>query len=205
MRLPFFNSRRAVCSGWDLTWMPESRMRMPLRPLLAAALASALAYPAALASELDAEGVPVPAAVTARDNFHDASLIEDLAGRWAGNGMAVYPDGRSEAMRCVALYVRERAPGQMREVIRCKGAEIELRLGGKWTIKDGAISGTWTEDTYSLSGKLSGSSVPTGFDIKATSTFADATVAVRMSGCRQDIVMTFSQQVDQMKLALRKC
>ncbi len=165
---------------------------------------SALASQAA-ASELDAAGVPVPAAVTAHDAFHDTSLIADLAGRWAGSGTAVYPDGRNETMRCVALYVRDHGPGQMRQVIRCKGADIELKLGGNWTVKQGAIVGTWTEDTYSLSGNLSGASVPTGFDVKATSTFADATVAVRMSGCRQDIVMTFSQQVDHMTLALRKC
>ena len=180
-------------------------MRTPLRTLVTAALALGLACGGTLASELDAAGVPVPAAVTAQDAFHDTSLIEDLAGRWAGNGTAVYPDGRNEAMRCVALYKRDQAPGQMRQAIRCKGADIELKLGGSWVVKDGAISGTWTEDTYSLSGNLSGAAVPTGFDVKATSTFADATVAVRMSGCRQDIVMTFTQQVDQMKLSLRKC
>jgi hypothetical protein len=166
---------------------------------------SALAWHGATASELDAEGVPVPAAVTASDAFHDTSLIEDLSGRWAGSGTAFYPSGSSEALRCVALYVRERVPGQMRQVIRCKGASMELKLGGRWGVKDGTISGTWTEDTYSLSGKLNGAAVPTGFDVKATSTFADATVAVRMSGCRQDIVMTFTQQVDKMKLTLRKC
>ncbi len=180
-------------------------MHMLMRHFATATLAWAIACGATFASELDATGVPVPAAVTAHDAFHDTSLIEDLAGRWAGNGTAVYPDGRNEALRCVALYKRDLAPGQMRQAIRCKGADIELKLGGSWVVKDGAISGTWTEDTYSLSGNLSGSAVPTGFDIKATSTFADATVAVRMSGCRQDIVMTFTQQVDQMKLSLRKC
>jgi len=180
-------------------------MRTPIRFGLAAALAFGSAGGATAASELDAAGVPVPAAVTARGGFHDSSLIEDLAGRWAGNGMALYPDGHNEALRCVALYLREGAPGQMRQAIRCKGADIELKLGGSWTVKGGAISGTWTEDTYSLAGDLNGAAVPAGFDVRATSTFADATVAVRMSGCRQDIVMTFSREIDQMTLALRKC
>jgi hypothetical protein len=176
-----------------------------LHTVLAAAVAAALVGTTAPASELNADGVPVPAAVSRHDAFHDASLIGDLAGRWAGKGTAVYPGGRSEALRCVALYARDRGPGQMRQVIRCKGTDMELKLGGSWTVKDGAIVGTWTEETYSLSGKLRGAAVPTGFDVKATSTFADATVEVRMSGCRQDIVMTFTQQVDSMKLALRKC
>ncbi len=178
---------------------------MPLRLILATTLLLTLVLPAAAASELDATGVPVPAAISARDAFHDRSLIEDLAGRWAGNGTAIYPDGSSEPLRCVALYVRERAEGQVREMIRCKGTNMELKLGGNWAVKNGTIAGTWTEDTYSLAGKLNGLAVPTGFDIKATSTFADASVSVRMSGCRQDIVMTFSQQVDHLKMALRKC
>lgn len=180
-------------------------MRMPIRSLIAAALALAVACNGVAASELDAAGVPVPEAISANNSFHDLSLIADLAGRWAGKGTAVYPGGRSEALRCVALYVRDRAPGQMRQVIRCKGADMELKLGGSWTVKNGAIAGTWTEDTYSLSGKLNGTAVAAGFDVRATSAFADATVAVRMSGCRQDILMTFTQQVDHMKLALRKC
>ena len=174
------------------------------RFLLPIALVLVPALPAP-ASELDASGVPVPAAVSAGDSFHDLSLIEDLAGRWAGAGTAVYPDGASEALRCVAVYARERVAGEMREMIRCKGANLELKLGGNWAVKNGTIAGTWTEDTYSLSGRLNGFSVPAGFDFKATSTFADASVSVRMSGCRQDIVMTFSQQVDHLKMALRKC
>ena len=178
---------------------------MPIRPLLTAALLATLLCQPTAASELDAAGVPVPVAVTTRDAFHDSSLIDDLAGRWAGNGTAVYPDGSSEPLRCVALYVRDHAPGQMRQVIRCKGTDMELKLGGNWTLKNGAISGTWSEDTYSLAGKLDGTAVPTGFDVRATSTFADATVAVRMAGCRQDILMTFTQEVDHMKLSLRKC
>ena len=82
---------------------------------------------------------------------------------------------------------------------------MDLKLGGSWSIKNGAIAGTWTEETYSLSGNLSGNAAPSGFDVKATSTFADVAVAVRMSGCTQDITMTFSQQIDRMHLALRKC
>ena len=174
--------------------------------LLASALSSASG------SELDAHGVPVPTAVAATNSFHDTSLIEDLAGRWAGQGTALYTDGSSEQLRCVAIYVPEpltkaSAPGpaEMRQSIRCKGSNMELKLGGAWAIRNGTIAGTWTEETYSLAGKLTGRAVPAGFDLKATSTFADASVVVRLSGCTQDIVMTFSQEVDRLHVALRKC
>ena len=172
-----------------------------------------LALGQAQGAELDANGVPVPTPVSAAASFHDSSLIEDLAGRWSGQGSALYTDGSSEKLRCVATYVPEgarggsegAAQGQMRQNIRCKGASMELKLGGAWSIRDGAIAGTWTEETYSLAGKLTGQAVPSGFDLKATSTFADASVAVRLSGCSQDIVMTFSQDVDRLHVALRKC
>ena len=168
-------------------------------------LASALGT--ARGSELDGNGVPVPTPVSAAAGFHDASLIEDLTGRWSGLGSALYMDGSTEKLRCVATYIRESggATTQMRQNIRCKGSNMELKLGGAWSIRNGAIAGTWTEETFSLSGDLTGRAVPDGFDLKATSTFADASVTVRMSGCTQDIVMTFTQQVDRMHVALRKC
>ena len=166
----------------------------------------------AFGTELDANGVPVPMPVSANAAFHDTSLIEDLAGRWSGQGSALYTDGSSEKLHCVATYIPEGTRGrpaavlgQMQQVIRCKGVNMELKLGGTWTIRDGAISGTWTEETYSLAGNLTGNAVPTGFDLKATSTMADASVAVRLSGCTQDIVMTFTQEVDRLHVALRKC
>ena len=178
---------------------------MPFRAVIAAAALLALSLPVSSASELDESGVPVPTAVSASGNYKALALIEDLAGRWAGSGTATYPGGRTEALKCVAVYQRAQAPGEMREVIRCRGAEMQLKLGGVWAVKDGTISGSWTEETYSLSGRLHGVQVPSGFDFKATSTFADASVSVRMAGCKQEITMAFSQQVDKLSMLLRKC
>jgi len=168
-------------------------------------IAAAATLPA-LASELDPNGVPKPTPVSSAAGFHDVSLVEDLAGRWSGAGSALYTDGSSEKLKCVATYVPEAGAGnQMRQNIRCNGSNMELKLGGAWSVHKGVIEGTWTEETYSLAGKLAGRATPSGFDLKATSTFADASVTVRMSGCSQDIVMTFTQQVDKMRLTLRKC
>ncbi len=168
-------------------------------------LLTAATFASANAAALDADGVPVPTPVSAQAAFHDASLLQDLAGRWSGIGSALYTDGSSERLRCVATYVPERLGTAVHQVIRCKGTAMDLKLGGAWAIKDGSIAGTWTEETYSLSGSLNGQAAPAGFDVKATSTFADVSVAVRMSGCTQDITMTFSQQIDRMHLALHKC
>ena len=166
----------------------------------------AIASSSVHASEFDGNGVPVPIPVSATPAFHDASLIADLAGRWSGLGSALYSDGTTEKIKCVATYVREgAAPTQIHQNIRCSGSNMTLKLGGAWNIRDGAIAGTWSEETYSLSGNLTGHAVPSGFDLKATSTFADASVTVRMSGCTQDIVMTFTQEVDRMHITLRKC
>jgi len=167
---------------------------------------------AAPAAEFDLNGVPVPTPVAATAPFHDFSLMADLAGYWSGQGSALYTDGSSEKLHCTATYSLQGshggpagAPGEIQQTIRCKGSNMELKLGGSWTVRDGTIAGTWSEETYSLSGRLTGKAVPSGFDLKATSSFADASVAVRLSGCSQDIDMTFTQQVDKMHLALRKC
>ena len=156
-------------------------------------------------SELDTNGVPVPTRVSAASGFHDASLIDDLAGRWSGTGSALYTDGTSEKLHCVATYAAAAGSNGLHQNIRCTGSNMELKLGGDWSVRNGAIAGTWTEETYSLAGKLTGHAVPTGFDLSATSTFADASVAVRIKGCAQDIVMSFTQQVDKMRLTLHKC
>jgi len=174
--------------------------------LLAASLTTAGA------AELDANGVPVPTPVAATSPFHDYSLIQDLGGYWSGQGSARYTDGSSEKLHCVATYAVHGPhdgpagpPGEVQQTIRCKGSNMELKLGGTWTIRDGTIAGTWSEETYSLAGRLTGKAVPAGFDLKATSSFADASVAVRLSGCTQDIEMSFTQQVDKLHIALHKC
>ena len=97
---------------------------------LAVLAASLCAAPAA---ELDTNGVPVPMAVAATAPFHDYSLIEDLAGYWSGQGSALYTDGSSEKLHCVATYSLQgqhagtvARPGEMQQLIRCKGSNICL-------------------------------------------------------------------------------
>ena len=180
-----------------------------MRPLLsvpvAALLLALVAWPSLGASQLDANGVPVPEQVAPSGSFHDSSLLSDLSGRWAGSGSATYTDGSSERLKCVVTYMPDPVGAHVRQMIRCRGDSMSLQLAGHWSIKDGAIAGTWQEDTYSLSGTLSGHSGPDGYRILAESTFADAKVDVHIVGCEQDIVMRFSQQVDTLQAVLRKC
>jgi hypothetical protein len=177
--------------------------RIPSRSVLAAVII--LATTSVEASELDTNGIPVPTMVSARSDFGDRSLIEDLAGRWSGSGSARYTDGSNESLRCVVTYAPQHQAGDMRQNIRCKGVNFELELRGAWSIKAGHIAGTWNETTYSLEGTLTGASVADGFNIAATSSFADAKVNVRIDGCQQNITMRFSQQVEILKAVLKKC
>ena len=153
----------------------------------------ALALLAAL--PLVANSAPMPANET----------VVGLKGRWAGPGEAIYKDGKREAFKCVVVYFTDKAGAAVRQTISCKSEGLELSLKNEWAVKEGSITGTWHETHYELKGTLLGSVDTAGYNLYAENEFANATIAVRSSGCEQEVVMKFSKQVDVLTAKLRKC
>ena len=126
----------------------------------------------------------------------DASgqLVNALIGRWAGNGEAVFKDGKHELFKCVVTYFTDKAGDKVKQSLRCNSERLDLSLESNWQVSAGSITGTWRETKYELKGTLLGSMDPEGYNLYAENEFANATISVRTSACQQDVVMKFSKE-----------
>lgn len=132
-------------------------------------------------------------------------LVTSLVGRWAGNGEALYKDGKHEPFKCVVVYFTDHAGNEVKQTIRCNSDSLDLNVESAWKVKEGSITGTWHETKYELKGTLLGSLDPEGYSLYAENEFANATISVRTSACSQDVVMKFSKAVDLLTAKLKKC
>ncbi len=147
--------------------------------------------------------MPVAALGTAAPT--SGELVTSLIGRWAGPGEAQYKDGKHEAFKCVVTYFTDKQGEKVKQTIHCTSESLELQLESAWAVKEGSITGTWHETHYELKGTLLGSMDPQGYSLYAENEFANATISVRTSACKQDVVMKFSKQVDVLTAQLKKC
>ena len=132
-------------------------------------------------------------------------LVTSLVGRWAGQGEALYKDGKHEPFKCVVTYFTDHAGNEVKQIIRCNSESLDLNLESAWKVSEGSITGTWRETKYELKGTLLGSLDPEGYNLYAENEFANATISVRTSSCSQDVVMKFSKEVDLLTAKLKKC
>lgn len=132
-------------------------------------------------------------------------LVTALVGRWAGDGEALFKDGKHEPFKCVVTYFTDAAGDKVKQNIRCNSPRLDLMLESSWQVSAGSITGTWHETKYELKGTLLGSVDPEGYNLYAENEFANATISVRTSACQQDVVMKFSKEVDILTAQLKKC
>lgn len=132
-------------------------------------------------------------------------LVTNLIGRWAGNGDALFKDGKHEPFKCVVVYFTDKAGDKVKQTIRCNSTRLDLAVESNWQVSAGSITGTWRETKYELKGTLLGSMDPEGYNLYAENEFANATISVRTSACQQDVVMKFSKEVDTLTAQLKKC
>ena len=146
-----------------------------------------------------------PAAALATATPTGGDIVIGLQGRWAGNGEAQFKDGKHEPFKCVVVYFTDKAGDKVRQTIRCNSERLDLNLENEWKVSEGSITGTWHETKYELKGTLLGNLDPDGYNLYAENEFANATISVRTSACKQDIVMKFSKEVDLLTAQLKKC
>jgi len=146
-----------------------------------------------------------PATAQATASPSSGEMVVSLIGRWAGNGQAVFKDGKHEPFKCVVVYLTDKLGDQVKQTIRCNSERLDLQLESSWMVKEGSITGTWHETKYELKGTLLGSLDPEGYNLYAENEFANATISVRTSACSQDVVMKFSKEVDLLTAQLKKC
>ena len=151
-----------------------------------------------------------PSVVRANDTdaAEKPDAIENLAGRWHGEGTMIPTSGRNEQFRCIITYVVDGEASRVRQHLRCQGVNRDFDAVTRMDIDEDKVTGVWADNVYAINGTLAGTVTDTGFDIQLRSDYFDAKMSVVSSDCQQTVKVTPNDRSGFMKelaATLKKC
>lgn len=93
------------------------------------------------------------------------SAIENLAGKWSGQGALETSSGVRETVKCVVVYELKSTNTQITQNLRCASASYKIDAKTEMKIAAGQLTGTWTESSFGTSGTVVGQVRAGGFTI----------------------------------------
>jgi hypothetical protein len=133
--------------------------------------------------------------------------IENLAGKWSGEGTMVPSSGRNERFRCIIVYQVGNEASRVHQHLRCQGENRDFDAVTRMNIAEDKVTGVWADNVYSISGTLHGKVTDKGFIVQLNSTFFDARMSVVSSDCQQTVRLVPDDPGIMKELAatLKKC
>jgi hypothetical protein len=144
---------------------------------------------------------------TAFSETTSPSLVLALAGRWSGSATMTPVSGPAEPFKCVITYFPNSDGTQVKQNLRCKGAQSKIDAVTQLLIDDGKVTGKWQDNVYSLDGTVSGTSNATGFDLKLDGDYFQASMVITSSPCEQQLKLVPRDQsgMKEMAALLKRC
>ena len=156
--------------------------------------------------------VPVPVPATRRPAVvpppPPPDPIENLAGKWSGDGTMVPTSGRNEQFRCIITYQVGEDASRVRQHLRCQGDNRNFDAVTRLDIDENKVTGVWADNVYAISGTLYGNITDKGFNIQLRSAYFDAKMSVVSSDCQQTVKVIPNDRSGFMKelaATLKKC
>lgn len=150
--------------------------------------------------------VPAGAQVSSAAEVAVAS-VDHLAGRWSGSGTVTPASGPRENFKCVITYFLGDGSSQVKQNMRCQGANYIFDAATQLQINGAQVTGVWTENTFALTGTVSGTMTDKGFELQLSGRYFQAKMTVVGSGCEQSVKLV-PGRADYMKelaAVLKKC
>jgi hypothetical protein len=114
-----------------------------------------------------------------------AGLFVGMEGSWRGEGTIDWKTGETERMRCTAKYEVENEGNKLIQSLTC--ATDSTRLVIKSTINynpaAGAVTGTWSETSYGITGFVTGNAAPGKVQAQVKSADNRFTARVNVAAC----------------------
>ena len=155
--------------------------------------------------------VPVPAvrrpAIAPPPPAPEVDPIENLAGKWSGQGTMVPSSGRNEQFRCIITYQVGEEASRVRQHLRCQGDNRNFDAVTRLDIAEDKVTGVWADNVYSISGTLHGNVTDKGFNVQLRSAYFDAKMSVVSSDCQQvvKLIPNDSSFMKELAATLKKC
>lgn len=127
--------------------------------------------------------------------------FEGFAGVWSGSGTIALSNGRTERLRCEAVYAAASADISLRQNLSCRSDSYVFELRTEVEYEGGRISGRWSETSRSLVGRISGQARDRRVEAVAEGPGFSARIEMSTSGRRQ-VVSIRSQGTELSRIAV---
>jgi hypothetical protein len=144
-------------------------------------------------------------AVAASGSASAALNLQDMAGYWTGTGKIMLNNGNVENVKCVVTY--KVTGSQLKQNLRCAGQGYSLNGSADLEIApSGSVTGSWTENTYSAKGDVTGKTTDRGFSLSISGPNFTAAMDASTTACKQTLeIVPKGFDVSRISLGLGKC
>jgi len=111
--------------------------------------------------------------------------FEGFAGVWSGSGTIALSNGRTERLRCEAVYSTASADISLRQNLSCRSDSYVFELRTEVEYEGGRISGRWSETSRNLVGRITGQAQDRRIEAVAEGPGFSARIEMSTSGRRQ--------------------
>ena len=91
-----------------------------------------------------------------------------LSGSWAGAGTITTSSGAKERIRCRAKYNVNGSGSSLDLTLRCASDSYNFELQSNCNHSNGAVSGTWSENTRHVGGSVEGSARGNNINVRVS-------------------------------------
>lgn len=109
-----------------------------------------------------------------------------MSGSWSGSGVITTSSGNKERIRCRAKYDVDGAGSSLDLMLRCASDSYNFELQSSATHNNGAVSGTWSENTRHVGGNIEGSARGNALSLRVSGVIS-ATLGVSTNANQQSI------------------
>ena len=109
-----------------------------------------------------------------------------MSGSWSGSGTITTSSGNKERIRCRARYDVDGGGSSLDLMLRCASDSYNFELQSNATHSNGAVSGTWSENTRHVGGNIEGSARGNAINLRVSGVIS-ATLGVSTNANQQSI------------------
>jgi hypothetical protein len=135
-----------------------------------------------------------------------AGLFVGMEGSWRGEGTIDWKTGETERMRCTAKYEVANEGNRLTQSLTCATDSTRLVIKSTITYNPdaGAVTGTWAETSYGITGFVTGNAGPgkVQAQVKSADNRFTARVNVTMRGSEEQTVSILPRNFDVTKVAV---
>jgi hypothetical protein len=151
-----------------------------------------------------AAGALASAALVAMTGASAANPLSHMSGSWSGAGLFKLENGKTEHIRCNALYA-PKGGADLGLALRCASAGNKIELRAKLRSRGNRVSGSWEERSYNATGEVSGVAAGNSLRLAINGGLLSGFMVVTTNGRSQSIsVRTDASALRAVNISLRR-